>query len=89
VSFRINMTLQILSYCYYGIINKGKISSSLSRIVDEHKVNTMFTAPTALRAIRQIDPENSLAAGYSRKSFVKSLTTTLLITTTPASGSQE
>ncbi|TGO23552.1 hypothetical protein BPAE_0128g00020 [Botrytis paeoniae] len=28
------------------------------RIIDEYKVNTLFTAPTALRAIRRDDPEN-------------------------------
>ncbi|KAJ9611964.1 hypothetical protein H2200_003559 [Cladophialophora chaetospira] len=28
------------------------------RIVDEHKVTTLFTAPTALRAIRKEDPED-------------------------------
>ncbi len=28
------------------------------RILKEHKVNVMFTAPTALRAIRREDPEN-------------------------------
>ncbi|KAF7939627.1 hypothetical protein BELL_0548g00030 [Botrytis elliptica] len=30
------------------------------RIIDEYKVNTLFTAPTALRAIRRDDPENTL-----------------------------
>ncbi|KAF7932491.1 uncharacterized protein EAE98_003790 [Botrytis deweyae] len=30
------------------------------RIIDEYKVNTLFTAPTALRAIRRDDPENKL-----------------------------
>jgi propionyl-CoA synthetase len=28
----------------------------LWRIIDEHKVNAMFTAPTAIRAIRKEDP---------------------------------
>jgi len=30
------------------------------RIIEEYKVNTLFTAPTALRAIRRDDPENQL-----------------------------
>ena len=37
------------------------------RILAEHKVNTLFTAPTALRAIRREDPDNRFfkAAGSS------------------------
>ena len=30
------------------------------RIIEEYKVNTLFTAPTALRAIRRDDPENEI-----------------------------
>ncbi|TVY81146.1 Acyl-CoA synthetase short-chain family member, partial [Lachnellula suecica] len=30
------------------------------RILEEYKVNTLFTAPTALRAIRRDDPENKM-----------------------------
>jgi propionyl-CoA synthetase len=33
-------------------------AGSFWRIVEEHKVTTLFTAPTALRAIRKEDPEN-------------------------------
>lgn len=33
------------------------------RIIAEHKVRTFFTAPTAIRAIRQIDPDASLLKG--------------------------
>jgi propionyl-CoA synthetase len=32
-------------------------ASTFWRIIEEHKVNTMFTAPTAIRAIRKEDPE--------------------------------
>jgi len=34
------------------------------RIIQDHKVTTMFTAPTALRAVRKADPEGALIAGY-------------------------
>jgi propionyl-CoA synthetase len=33
------------------------------RVVEQHQVTTMFTAPTALRAIRKEDPCGTLAAG--------------------------
>ncbi|QSZ31526.1 hypothetical protein DSL72_001093 [Monilinia vaccinii-corymbosi] len=35
-------------------------AGTLWRIIDEYKVNALFTAPTALRAIRRDDPENKL-----------------------------
>lgn len=34
------------------------------RVCAEHGVKTLFTAPTALRAIKQQDPEGKLLAGY-------------------------
>ncbi|MBD7993708.1 AMP-binding protein [Arthrobacter sp. Sa2CUA1] len=34
------------------------------RVAAEHGVEVLFTAPTALRAIRRADPELALAAGY-------------------------
>lgn len=34
------------------------------RIAAEHRAKTMFTAPTAFRAIRKEDPEGTLTAGY-------------------------
>lgn len=33
-------------------------------IMAKHKVRSFFTAPTAIRAIKQIDPEGALAAGH-------------------------
>ncbi|QTX04417.1 AMP-binding protein [Agromyces archimandritae] len=33
------------------------------RVVDEHRVSVMFTAPTAIRAIRRLDPELALLGG--------------------------
>ncbi|MGF1658760.1 MAG: propionyl-CoA synthetase [Rubrimonas sp.] len=34
------------------------------RVIEEHKVKALFTAPTALRAIKRDDPEAKLMAGY-------------------------
>ncbi|MCU1532195.1 MAG: prpE [Arthrobacter sp.] len=34
------------------------------RVIQDHKVNVLFTAPTALRAIRKADPEAKLLEGY-------------------------
>lgn len=34
------------------------------RVIDEHKVKALFTAPTALRAIRKMDPEAQLLQKY-------------------------
>jgi propionyl-CoA synthetase len=39
------------------------------RVISEHGVTTMFTAPTALRAIRQQDPDASLIGGYNLSRF--------------------
>ncbi|GAA3596361.1 propionyl-CoA synthetase [Kineosporia mesophila] len=39
------------------------------RIVDEYKVNAVFTAPTAFRAIRRIDPSAKLLEGYDISSL--------------------
>ncbi|TEY75875.1 hypothetical protein BOTCAL_0063g00070 [Botryotinia calthae] len=41
------------------------------RIIDEYKVNTLFTAPTALRAIRRDDPENKLFGEIGEKGGLK------------------
>ena len=34
------------------------------RVVAEHRVNAMFTAPTAIRAIKKEDPDGAGSAGY-------------------------
>ncbi|HEX5535525.1 MAG TPA: propionyl-CoA synthetase [Actinomycetales bacterium] len=39
------------------------------RLVNDHKVNVMFTAPTAIRAIKKEDPEGELMAGYDLSSL--------------------
>ena len=37
------------------------------RVVEEHKVNVMFTAPTAIRAIRKDDPDSQLLKEVARR----------------------
>jgi propionyl-CoA synthetase len=39
------------------------------RVVQDHGVNVLFTAPTALRAIRKADPQARLLADYDRSSL--------------------
>lgn len=48
-------------------------ASTFWRIVEEYKVNTMFTAPTALRAIRRDDPDNDFIGEVGRRGGLKSL----------------
>jgi propionyl-CoA synthetase len=39
------------------------------RVIEQHKVNCLFTAPTAFRAIRREDPEGKLLANYDLSSL--------------------
>lgn len=39
------------------------------RVIQEHRVRVLFTAPTAFRAIRKEDPSGSLIAGYDLSSL--------------------
>ena len=39
------------------------------RVVEEHQVNVLFTAPTAIRAIRKADPDGRFAAGADLSSL--------------------
>ncbi|KAL8733458.1 MAG: hypothetical protein Q9166_002084 [cf. Caloplaca sp. 2 TL-2023] len=43
------------------------------RILDEYSVNVLFTAPTALRAIRRDDPENRFLEAKGRQGRLKQL----------------
>ncbi|KFY69475.1 hypothetical protein V498_10462, partial [Pseudogymnoascus sp. VKM F-4517 (FW-2822)] len=43
------------------------------RIIEEHGVNALFTAPTALRAIKRDDPGNKLIGEVGRRGGLKSL----------------
>ncbi|UUX48750.1 propionyl-CoA synthetase [Nisaea acidiphila] len=39
------------------------------RVISEHKVSTMFTAPTAIRAIKKEDPDGKLLANYDMSHY--------------------
>ncbi|KAK1141346.1 hypothetical protein N8T08_009137 [Aspergillus melleus] len=41
------------------------------RVVEEHKANVLFTAPTAMRAIRKDDPDNKLFKEVARRGGLK------------------
>ncbi|KAM5371993.1 hypothetical protein ACJZ2D_007749 [Fusarium nematophilum] len=74
------------SYIVYGplltgaatVLYEGKPigtpdASAFWRIVEEYKVNTMFTAPTALRAIKRDDPDNHFFADFGKRGGLKTL----------------
>ncbi len=44
-------------------------ASAFWRVISQHKVKTMFTAPTAFRAIKQQDPGAKLMAGFDLSHF--------------------
>lgn len=48
-------------------------ASAFWRIVEEYKVNTMFTAPTALRAIKRDDPESKFLSQVGARNGLRSL----------------
>ncbi|GAB5414158.1 MAG: propionyl-CoA synthetase [Congregibacter sp.] len=65
------------SYIVYGPLFNGNTSvlyegkpvgtpdaGAFWRVIEEHKVKTMFTAPTAFRAIRKVDPDATLLKRY-------------------------
>ena len=70
------------SYIIYGPLLKGATTiiyegkpigtpdaGAFWRVISEHKVKTLFTAPTAFRAIKKMDPEGSLLSQYDMSSF--------------------
>ncbi|MEX1315431.1 MAG: propionyl-CoA synthetase [Desulfotignum sp.] len=44
-------------------------ASAFWRVISQHKVKTMFTAPTAFRAIKQQDPQARLMSGFDLSHF--------------------
>ncbi|KAE8366437.1 acetate-CoA ligase [Aspergillus caelatus] len=48
-------------------------ASAFWRVVEEYKVNTMFTAPTALRAIKNDDPNNESLSKIGERGGLRSL----------------
>ncbi|HRF38836.1 MAG TPA: AMP-binding protein, partial [Saprospiraceae bacterium] len=70
------------SYIIYGpllhgcttILYEGKPvrtpdAGAFWRVIEEYKVNVLFTAPTAIRAIKKEDPEGSLRHQYDLNSL--------------------
>ncbi len=70
------------SYIIYGPLLKGATTiiyegkpigtpdaGAFWRVISEHKVKTLFTAPTAFRAIKKMDPEGNLISKYDMSSF--------------------
>ncbi|KAJ5668860.1 hypothetical protein N7462_009930 [Penicillium macrosclerotiorum] len=43
------------------------------RIIEEHKVNALFTAPTAMRAVRKDDPDNQLFHQVAKRGGLRTL----------------
>ncbi|MBP2217449.1 AMP-binding protein [Arthrobacter sp. CAN_C5] len=39
------------------------------RLINDHRINVLFTAPTALRAVRKVDPDAALLSGYDISSL--------------------
>ena len=48
-------------------------ASTFWRIIEEHKANVLFTAPTAIRAIRKDDPENAHFHAVARRGGLRHL----------------
>jgi propionyl-CoA synthetase len=74
------------SYTLYGplltgaatVLYEGKPvgtpdASAFWRMVEEYKINAMFTAPTALRAIRKDDPDSAHIARIGQRGGLRSL----------------
>jgi propionyl-CoA synthetase len=70
------------SYIVYGpllagattVLYEGKPvgtpdAGAFGRVIAEHRVKALFTAPTALRAVRRQDPEGTLLAGHDTSSL--------------------
>lgn len=49
---------------YEGKPIKTPDASAFWRVIAEHSVSVFFTAPTAFRAIRKVDPKGSMMAGH-------------------------
>ncbi|MEC5199992.1 propionyl-CoA synthetase [Arthrobacter sp. PL16] len=71
------------SYIVYGpllagattVLYEGKPvgtpdAGAFGRLIEQHRVKVLFTAPTALRAIRRADPEGSAVREYDLSSLV-------------------
>ncbi len=54
---------------YEGKPIRSPDAGAFWRVIEEYKVNSMFAAPTAFRAIRKEDPEAELSKGYDLSSL--------------------
>ncbi|BES93613.1 DUF3448 [Nesidiocoris tenuis] len=59
----------ITSVMYEGKPDRTPHPGQYFRIIQEHKVNAMFTAPTALRVIKRADPHLKVGKQFSTKSL--------------------
>ncbi|XP_015609410.1 acyl-CoA synthetase short-chain family member 3, mitochondrial isoform X2 [Cephus cinctus] len=59
----------ITSVMYEGKPDRTPDAGQYFRIIDQHRVNALFTVPTAFRVIRRADPEAVLGKKYSTKSL--------------------
>ncbi|XP_012269710.2 acyl-CoA synthetase short-chain family member 3, mitochondrial [Athalia rosae] len=59
----------VTSVMYEGKPDRTPDASQYFRIIEQHKVNALFTVPTAFRVLRRVDPEVSLGKKYSTKSL--------------------
>ncbi|XP_015515112.2 acyl-CoA synthetase short-chain family member 3, mitochondrial isoform X2 [Neodiprion lecontei] len=59
----------ITSVMYEGKPDRTPDASQYFRIIEEHRVNALFTVPTAFRVLRRVDPDASLGKKYSTKSL--------------------
>ncbi|XP_055354889.1 acyl-CoA synthetase short-chain family member 3, mitochondrial-like [Paramacrobiotus metropolitanus] len=55
------------SVIYEGKVTDTPDGSSYFRLIERYKVKGMFTTPTAMRALRQVDPEENLAGSMTSK----------------------
>jgi len=63
------MLLGCTTVLFEGKPIKTPDASTFWRIIEEHKVNTMFTAPTAIRAIRKEDPDGNFIKQHDLSHF--------------------
>ncbi|XP_050315471.1 acyl-CoA synthetase short-chain family member 3, mitochondrial-like [Anthonomus grandis grandis] len=59
----------ITSVIYEGKPSTTPDASSYYRIINDYKVNAMFTVPTALRLLREVDPEAKFGAEFDISSL--------------------
>ena len=51
------------------LVGTPDVLGALWRVIADHGVSVMFTAPTAIRAIKREDPRASTSASYDLRAF--------------------